>query len=398
MSSINLSLATRANLLSLQTTQSLLARTSGRLSSGLKVNKPIDDAAAFFAAAALTKTADNQITAQTNIAQTSSLLETAVSGLKSITKLVQTAQGLVSSLSTASSLTQANSLTSQYNTVLSQIDNLANSTTYQGINLINTNTTAVSVSFSGQPGVNDITITAIRSDSAGLNLSTIAQGLFFALTTTIQSQSSRNSIASIESVASTASRAAVNGASALSSQASTATRDSFASVASQNSTASNATNPSTPSQSSQQSGVSVASLASRASVPAVDAAGSTPVIAARASIDSISSIPSIASVGGSTIAAVNTSLITAVNTAIGTALASLSTSQSTLGSTNAILAVRLEFSKSYTATLQSGSAQLTVADLNEESANLTSLQTAQSLGVVSLSITNQAQQGLLRLF
>jgi flagellin-like hook-associated protein FlgL len=76
----------------------------------------------------------------------------------------------------------------------------------------------------------------------------------------------------------------------------------------------------------------------------------------------------------------------------------LSAAQSTLGSTNAILAVRLEFSKSYVATLQNGAASLTVADLNEESANLTSLQTAQSLGVVALSISNQAQQSLLRLF
>ena len=97
-------------------------------------------------------------------------------------------------------------------------------------------------------------------------------------------------------------------------------------------------------------------------------------------------------------AAVNTSLITAVNLQVGNALASLTAAQSTLGSTNAILAVRLEFSQSYVATLQNGAAQLTTADLNEESANLTSLQTAQSLGVVSLSITNQAQQSLLRLF
>jgi flagellin-like hook-associated protein FlgL len=101
---------------------------------------------------------------------------------------------------------------------------------------------------------------------------------------------------------------------------------------------------------------------------------------------------------GVAVAAVNTALITQINTAVGNALSQLSAAQSTLGTTNAILSVRLEFSKSYVATLQSGSAQLTVADLNEESANLTSLQTAQSLGVVSLRISSEAQQGLLRLF
>jgi flagellin-like hook-associated protein FlgL len=39
-----------------------------------------------------------------------------------------------------------------------------------------------------------------------------------------------------------------------------------------------------------------------------------------------------------------------------------------------------------------------VADLNTEGANLTSLQTAQSLGVVSLQISTQSQQSILRLF
>jgi len=399
MSDINLSLAARSNLLALQTTQSLLGRTSNRLSTGLRVNKPIDDAAAYFAAAALTNRAADQTTAQTNIAQTSNIIETAINGLKSITKLVQNIQGLLSSLSTATSTTQSNSLLGQYNTLLSQIDNLANATAYQGINLVNTSTTSVSVSFSGQPGANDITITAIRSDSAGLNFSTIAAGLFFQVTTTIASQDSRDSVASIASVASTASRAAVNASPALSSQDSISSNVSIASVASQGSTASNATNTnSSPSQSSVASVQSVPSSASRNSAAAINSAVSTPSGASRQSVASLGSIQSQQSVAGAAVAAVNTSLITQVNTQVGNALSQLSAAQSTLGSTNAILSVRLEFSKSYVATLQSGAAQLTVADLNEESANLTSLQTAQSLGVVALSISNQAQQSLLRLF
>lgn len=399
MSSINLSLGTRSNLLALQTTQSLLQRTSNRLSTGLKVNKPIDDAAAFFAAQALTNRADNQIVGQGNITQTSNIIETAISGIQSITKLVQSVQGILSSLANATTASQSNSLVVQYNTLLTQIDNLANAASYQGINLINSATNSVGVSFSGQPGVNDLTITSIRSDSAGLTFSTIAAGLFFQVVTTIASQESRDSIATIASVASIASRAAVNAAPALASQDSVASTVSIASVGSQPSVASNATNAnSTPSQSSQASVASVASQASRNSSAAINAAVSAPSIASRASIASVGSSVSIQSIAGATVAAVNVSLITAVNTQVGNALASLTAAQATLGSTNAILAVRLEFSKSYVATLQSGAASLTVADLNEESANLTSLQTAQSLGVVSLSITNQAQQSLLRLF
>ena len=51
--SINLSSATRTNLLALQNTTSLLASTQERLSTGLKVNSAIDDAIAFFQARSL---------------------------------------------------------------------------------------------------------------------------------------------------------------------------------------------------------------------------------------------------------------------------------------------------------------------------------------------------------
>jgi len=399
MSSITLSLQTRTNLLALQTTQSLLGRTSQRLSTGLKVNAPIDNASAFFAAAALTNQADAFTRAQSDITQTSNTLTTAISGLQSIAKLVQNLQGLLSSLSTATTLAQSASLAGQYNTILTAIDNLADATSYQGINLINTATSSLGVSFSGQPGSNDITIRSLRSDSNGLGLTTIATGAFFALSTVIPSQDSRNSIASIQSLASVASRDVVNTSVSLESTDSVSSVASIASVQSQATQASNATNSaSAASQASRTSIQCVASVASRASFAAVSQSSSVPSNQTVGSVASLGSTPSTSSVAGVTVAAVNTTLISNTNVAIGNALAQLSAAQSTLGSTNAILAVRLEFSKSYVATLQSGAASLTVADLNEESANLTSLQTAQSLGVVSLSITNQAQQSLLRLF
>jgi flagellin len=399
MSEITLGSASRSNLLALQSTQSLLSRTSNRLSTGLKVSKPIDDAAAFFAAQALTTSANSNIKAQSAITEAANTIEAAISGIKSITKLVESIQGTLSSLSNATSLAQSNALLSQYNTLLTQIDNLANAASYQGVNLINTGTTTLGVSFSGRPGVNDLTITAIRSDSAGLSFSTIAAGLFFQVVTTIASQESRASLQSIASVASAASRAAVNASPALLASGAVGSLASIASSGSQASIPSNATNAaSAPSQSSQQSIESVPSQDSRAAIAPVFASPSAPSIQTRASIASVGSSVSIQSIAGAVVAGVNVSLVTAVNTQVGNALASLTAAQATLGSTNAILAVRLEFSKSYVATLQSGAASLTVADLNEESANLTSLQTAQSLGVVSLSISNQARQSLLRLF
>ena len=399
MSDINLTLSTRANLLSLQTTKSLLDRTSTRLSTGLKVNAPIDNAPAYFAAQALNFRASNFDNASANINQAVKALDSAISGLQAVTKLVQNAQGILTSMLTASSLSASDSLRSQYNSLLTQIDLLTNDASYQGINLINNASQSLTLSFSNTPGVVDLIIGAIRSDSAGLFLSTVAQGLFFALQTTIASQSSRDSIASIASTATVASRDSVAAVAALQSQGSITSFASVSTFASQPSIASNATNGfSVPSQSSVPSFQSVPSIASRNSAAAVQQSVSAPSIQSTASVPSVGSASSQPSAAGTTVAGVNLSLVTATQLAVGQALSTLSANQATLGSTNAILAVRLQFTQSYVGTLQGGASLLTVADLNLESANLTSLQTAQSLGVVSLQISTQSQQSILRLF
>jgi len=54
----------------------------------------------------------------------------------------------------------------------------------------------------------------------------------------------------------------------------------------------------------------------------------------------------------------------------------------------------LEFSN----VLTEGASKLTQADQNEESANMLTLQTRQQLGTIALSLANQAQQAILRLF
>jgi len=48
--------------------------------------------------------------------------------------------------------------------------------------------------------------------------------------------------------------------------------------------------------------------------------------------------------------------------------------------------------------LEEGAAKLTNADLNEESANLLTLQTRQQLGTIGLSIAQSSDQSILRLF
>ncbi len=69
----------------------------------------------------------------------------------------------------------------------------------------------------------------------------------------------------------------------------------------------------------------------------------------------------------------------------------------TMGANISILNVRLDFTKTYINTLQGGADKLTVADLNNEGANLVALQTRQQMGVQSLSFAGQMEQSVLKL-
>ena len=70
----------------------------------------------------------------------------------------------------------------------------------------------------------------------------------------------------------------------------------------------------------------------------------------------------------------------------------------TLGGNVTFLQTRLTFSAQYLTTLQGGSDKLVVADVNQESTNLVTLQTRQQLSIQSLSIATQSEQSVLRLF
>ncbi|TPQ49054.1 hypothetical protein C2U72_20580 [Prosthecomicrobium hirschii] len=81
-----------------------------------------------------------------------------------------------------------------------------------------------------------------------------------------------------------------------------------------------------------------------------------------------------------------------------TALDTIRSQSSSFGSNLSIVQNRQDFTKSTINTLQTGADNLTLADMNEEAANLLSLQTRQQLSQTALSLANQADQGVLRLF
>jgi len=79
-------------------------------------------------------------------------------------------------------------------------------------------------------------------------------------------------------------------------------------------------------------------------------------------------------------------------------LTTLQTQSATLSSSLSTIQIRSDFTKATINTLQTGSDALTVADSNEEGANLLALQTRQSLSTTALSLSAQSDKNVLKLF
>jgi flagellin-like hook-associated protein FlgL len=76
----------------------------------------------------------------------------------------------------------------------------------------------------------------------------------------------------------------------------------------------------------------------------------------------------------------------------------LRTQASKFGANLSVVETRQDFTKQMINVLETGAANLTLADTNEEAANLLALQTRQQLSSTALSLASQADQQVLRLF
>ena len=94
----------------------------------------------------------------------------------------------------------------------------------------------------------------------------------------------------------------------------------------------------------------------------------------------------------------STSAITTDTAKMDTAISTLRTNTQTLAANLNIITTRQGFTDNMISTLQTGADNLTLADMNQEGANMLMLQTRQSLGTTSLSMSSQASQAVLKLF
>jgi len=296
MADITLGSATRTNLLSLQSTQTLIDRTQGRLATGLKVNNALDDALAFFKARNLNSRAADLGAIKDQIAGAISVLKAATQGLEAIESTLKQLKALAqSAISSPESTTRAK-LASQFNELRSQVDNLAEDASFNGVNLLKNSTSNfvagadyLTVKFNERTetkAINQLVVSGLKSGDFTTILATSAQATGTVGTTTVWGQT-----------------------------------------------------------------------------------------------------------GTAAITAINASI-----KALDSALVTVRQASQAFGTNASLLGIRQDFTANLINTLKGGAGELVNADLNEESANLLSLQTRQQLGTISLSIAQKSEQSVLRLF
>lgn len=83
---------------------------------------------------------------------------------------------------------------------------------------------------------------------------------------------------------------------------------------------------------------------------------------------------------------------------IAKAIDSIRSFNAELGNSFSIISARQDFTENLINILTEGADKLTLADMNEESANMLALQTRQQLAINALSLSSQTAQGILKLF
>jgi len=110
----------------------------------------------------------------------------------------------------------------------------------------------------------------------------------------------------------------------------------------------------------------------------------------------------ITSAGLSVVAATNafadTVAIQTSQSLLLTALTTLRTNSANFGGNATLIQTRQDFTSNLISSLQTASDNLVLADSNQEGANLQALQAQNQLGIVSLGISGQLAQAILKLF
>src|SRR5581483_2661720 len=161
MSDIVLTAGVRSNLLQLQKTSDLITTTQTRLATGKKVNSALDNPVNFFTAQGLSNRANDLSNLLDAMGMGINTIQAANNGITAITKMVQSAQALVSQAQQTSDTTVRANLATQFDAIRAQIDKLAGDSGFNGINLLDKNNSADLTITQNETGTSTITIAAV---------------------------------------------------------------------------------------------------------------------------------------------------------------------------------------------------------------------------------------------
>jgi flagellin len=399
-SSIALSAGMRQNLAALQLITDQQETQQLRLATGKKVNSAIDNPASFFTSQGLSNRASDLNSLLDSIGQATKVLEAADKGITALTNLVQSAQG---------SARQALQSTSTTSKVVGQGTNLTattNLTTGLGFTVgkkitVGDGTLTKSFTLTATDTVDSL-ITAINTDTTlnGANAATTGKG------SAIRASLNSDGTLQIEALNATKTAtistddtnpvfAKLVGASVAGSGTSVTATTAATVNSSRTSLAAQFDALRTQiDQLAKDSGYNGTNLLDSGSLKVqFNETNSSSVTVSGVKFSSTGLGISASTNSFQTDTDINDAL-----TNLGNALTSLRSQASTFGSNLAVVQTRQDFTKSLVNTLQTGGDALVLADQNEEAAKLVTLNTRQQLANTALSLANQSQQGVLRLF
>jgi flagellin len=383
MADVTLSSAVRNNLLSLQNTAALMGKTQERLATGQKVNSALDDPTAFFTASSLNSRASDLNRLLDSVSNATQTIKAADEGLSAITKLVESAQATARQAlqkptsttveATVTGATGGVDLNDGGALVLGATETAT--LTVNGSTLNVTDATDVDDVLNFLNGLTDVTATV---GGAGNGAITITGENGQAIDVTVGGTNGADLTAAIgldsaDDATATVTPNAERAALETEFNALRAQIDQLAGDASFNGVNLLAGDDLTVIfNENNSSSLSISGVDFDSAGLGIDAAASGD-FQSNASINSVLSD-------------------------LGAAINTLRSQAATFGSNLSVVEVRQDFTKNLINTLETGAANLTLADTNEEGANLLALQTRQQLSSVALSLASQADQNVLRLF
>ena len=375
-SDITLSAGIRQNLLSLQNTAANLTTTQNHLSTGKKVNTAFDNPTSYFTSQSLTNRANDLSSLLDSIGQAQQTLNAANNGLTSLTSLLEQA------LSTAQQAQQTTPTAAAVST-----GSVALTSLNAGGNLlvnVGANTYTVAITASEALSSIESQINAVSGLGANGAVTASDDGSGHLVLTGNTNTTAFTVVANAESAAlGVTTSASANNAVAPTSATRVTLQSNFNNILTQ-----------------------INQLAGDASYNGINLLnGDNLQVLFNENGTSSLTISGVnfnaKGLGLSTISGtgfLDNNNVTATETAIDAAISAVRAQTETFGTNSSTIQTRQTFEQNMINTLQTGASNLVLADQNQESANLLTLQTRQQLEISALSIANQANQSVLKLF